>query len=40
LNRAGPSAIHGIRWHYTRPPITEIEFEMDLRGVRTELHLE
>ena len=40
LNRAGASAVHGIRWHYTRPPITEFEFEMDLRGVRTELHLE
>lgn len=40
LNRAGPSAVHGIRWHYTQPPIAEIEFEMDLRGVRTELHLE
>jgi len=40
LNRAGASAVHGIRWPYTRPPIAEIEFEMDLRGVRTELHVE
>ncbi|MFO0919526.1 MAG: hypothetical protein U0872_14600 [Planctomycetaceae bacterium] len=28
---------HGIQWHYTRPPIIDVEFEMDLRGVRTEL---
>ncbi len=40
LNRARPSAVHGIRWHYTRPPIEEIEYEMDLRGVRSELHVE
>ena len=39
LNRAGPAAVHGVRWHYSRPPITDIEFEMDLRGTRTELHL-
>jgi hypothetical protein len=29
-------AVHGIRWHYTRPPIEGLEFEMDVRGVRTE----
>jgi hypothetical protein len=40
LNRAGPASAHGTRWHYTRPPITDIEFEMDLRGVRTEVHLD
>lgn len=39
LNRAGSAAVHGIRWHCTRPPIVEIEFEMNLRGVRTERHL-
>lgn len=39
LKRAGPAAIHGVRWHYSRPPITEIEYEMDLRGTRTEVHL-
>lgn len=37
LKRAGASAIHGINWHWTRPPVKEIEFEMDVRGVRTEL---
>jgi hypothetical protein len=39
LKRAGPGAVHGARWHYSRPPITEIEYEMDLRGTRTEVHL-
>lgn len=37
LGRMGPAAQHGVRWHFTRPPIEEIEYEMDLRGVRTEL---
>jgi hypothetical protein len=40
LARMGSAAIHGIHWHFSRPPIDEIEFEMDLRGVRTELRLE
>lgn len=40
LKRAGAAAVHGVRWHYSRPPITDIEFEMDLRGARTEVHLE
>jgi hypothetical protein len=30
----------GIRWFYTRPPIVNIEFEMDMRGVRRELVLD
>lgn len=39
LGRMRPADGHGIHWHYSRPPIAEIEFEMDLRGVRTELWL-
>jgi len=39
LQRAGAAALHGIRWHFARPPIEEIEFEMDLRGTRQELVL-
>jgi hypothetical protein len=27
----------GVRWFYSRPPIRNIEFEMDMRGVRQEL---
>ncbi len=30
----------GVHWFYTRPPVRNIEFEMDLRGVRRELVLE
>ncbi|MEK6263048.1 MAG: RidA family protein [Planctomycetota bacterium] len=37
LNRMGSASIHGTLWHFSRPPIEEIEFEMDLRGTRTEL---
>jgi hypothetical protein len=33
LRAAGPSAIHGLRWFPSRPPIQGLEFEMDLRGV-------
>jgi hypothetical protein len=39
LGRIGSAAIHGVHWHYTRPPIEEIEFEMDLRCVRTEIRI-
>ena len=39
LARIGSAAMHGVRWHYTRPPVEEIEFEMDVRGTRTELWL-
>lgn len=27
---------HGVTWHYTRPPVKDIEYEMDLRGVVTQ----
>jgi len=27
---------HGLAWHYSRPPIESIEYEMDLRGCVTE----
>lgn len=37
LDRIGPAAIHGVRWHVSRPPIDELEFEMDARGVQREL---
>lgn len=32
----GPARRHGIRWHYTRPPIVDIDFEMDLHGIVSE----
>lgn len=31
-----PAAAKGVNWFYSRPPIQEIEFEMDMRGVVTE----
>jgi hypothetical protein len=37
--KMGSAAIHGVHWFHARPPIEEIEYEMDLRGVRTELVL-
>lgn len=37
LKRIGAAGIHGVRWHYSQPPIQEIEFEMDLRGTRTDV---
>jgi hypothetical protein len=40
LGRVGSAAVHGVRWFFSRPPIEGIEFEMDVRGVRTEIRLE
>ena len=37
LSRLGPAGRHGIRWFKTRPPVRDIEFEMDMRGVRQEV---
>jgi len=34
LPRAGNGA--GLTWHYCRPPIEELEYEMDVRGVAAE----
>jgi hypothetical protein len=33
------NARHGIAWHYSRPPISSIEYEMDLRGCMREIVL-
>lgn len=32
LPRIGAAGLHGVTWHYTRPPILAIEYEMDVRG--------
>jgi hypothetical protein len=34
LPRLGAAKRHGATWHYARPPIVSIEYEMDLRGCR------
>lgn len=39
LGRIGSASVHGVRWFYSRPPIEGIEFEMDVRGVRSESRL-
>ena len=33
------NARHGVDWHYTRPPIAGIEYEMDVRGCGREIVL-
>jgi hypothetical protein len=37
LDRQEESGAHGLTWHYSRPPLESIEYEMDLRGCATEL---
>jgi len=37
LKRLNEGGAHGVTWHYSRPPIESIEYEMDLRGCVTEL---
>ncbi len=39
LEAMGAGAIHGVHWFYSRPPISGLEFEMDVRGVRQEVRL-
>ncbi|MFZ5671790.1 MAG: 2-amino-5-chloromuconate deaminase CnbZ [Pseudomonadota bacterium] len=31
------AARSGLTWHYTRPPVVDLEFEMDCRGVALEM---
>lgn len=40
LGRANSRGVNAVNWCYSRPPIEEIEFEMDLRGIRTELRID
>ena len=37
VDRMGPAMQAGLRWYPSRPPIDELEFEMDTRGTRREL---
>jgi hypothetical protein len=39
LQAVGPAAIHGVHWHLSRPPVKQIEFEMDMRGVARRVYL-
>ncbi len=36
LSVMGEASLRGIHWHYARPPIESIEYEMDVRGCRRE----
>lgn len=37
--RIGPAAHYGVHWMYSKPPIREIEFEVDVRGAYEDLYL-
>ena len=39
LKSVDKAAIHGVRWYYSRPPIIGLEFEMDMRGITTDIVL-
>ena len=39
LTPMGDAARHTVRWYYSRPPISGLEFEMDMRGVCKELYI-
>lgn len=39
LRKIGPAAAHGIHWYYSHPPIADLVFEMDVRGIWQELRL-
>jgi len=40
LPRLGTASRHGVHWYRSRPPVVEIEYEMDLRGVGREVLLD
>lgn len=39
LNPLNEAATHGVHCYYSHPPIVDLAFEMDLRGVRQEVRL-
>ena len=39
LKAVGPAATHGVQWFLSRPPVKQLEFEMDMRGVSRRLYL-
>ena len=40
LDKMGGATTHGLRWYHTRPPIEDLVYEMDCRGVRREVVVE
>jgi hypothetical protein len=39
LREVRSANVHGIRWHFARPPVADTEFEMDVRRVFQEVIL-
>jgi hypothetical protein len=39
LTKVRPATRYGIHWYYSRPPITDREVEIDLRGIRTDIRI-
>lgn len=37
LSGMGAARRHGVRRYYARPPVVDLEYEMDMRGVRQEI---
>lgn len=37
--KLGSVAVHGVHWYYSRPPIANLEYEMDLRHVGADLRI-
>ena len=40
LPMAGPGSRNGMTWHYTKPPVQNLEIEIDVRAVLQELMVE
>ncbi len=40
LQQMGAAARMGVHWHLSQPPVTDIEFEMDMRGLAEEFYEE
>lgn len=40
LRPIGTAGLQGVNWYYSNPPIKGLAYEMDMRGVRTELLME
>ncbi len=39
LEQIGSAAAHGVHWYYSHPPLVDLIFEMDLRGIRQEVRV-
>ncbi len=37
IDQMGPATRHGLRWYRSRPPVHDLDFEMDVRGIRSEI---